>query len=106
MIIISSIGFSLSLPILDLIIVKYYKNEIEEQSSLLHLSAQSGKIVMMFSSGAILAITGSIMNVFFVPAIAFTILFIYLMINAHREGKVEGIEDLHKLLKKPSKSKR
>jgi len=91
LIIISSIGFSLSLPILDLIIVKYYKKEIEEQSSLLHLSAQSGKIVMMFSSGAILAISGSIMNVFFFPAIIFTILFFYLMINAYKEGKVEGI---------------
>ncbi len=92
LIILASIGFSLSTPILDLIIVKYYKGEIEEESGLLHFSAQAGKVIMMFSSGAILAISGSIMNIFFFPAIIFAILFVYLMINAYRAGKIEGIK--------------
>jgi MFS family permease len=95
LLIIGSVGYSLILPMLNLVLLKHHPHELDEGSALLYMSTQMGKVILTLVAMVIVFFTQSVLNVFFMPAALFVILFIYLLIDSRKSGKLEVKKELY-----------
>ena len=95
LLVLSSMGYSMLTPMLNLVLLKYYPHNPNEGSGLLHLSTQAGRLILISISLLIVFVTGSVLNVFFVPGAIILILFGYLIYDSIKSGKVEPVNIFH-----------